>query len=352
MEQEGIFRSALRSLVKGIFGSIGLAFGLCLALGIVFSFAGALITSVTTKQELPKFTTQRILPDATGIREIQGKDVPVILQVRIDGVIGQGNLKAASIEQQLTESREGDYKDNRVKGIFLHINSPGGVITEIDGIYKAILAYKKEHKVPVIAFVDGHCLSGGMYIASVADQIVATDSSLVGNIGAISPPFMNFSKLIQNLGIEAKTIYSGEGKDNMSPLRPWKEGESNDIQLVMDFYYNYFVDIVCNSRHKLTPSILKNEIGARYYPAPIAMEKGMVDAVGYDRNRALGELVKVAGIEGQKYQVVELEKKPWMLEILENQASSSAGKVQHELKIPGMLSPELQGHFLYLQQFE
>ena len=97
-------------------------------------------------------------------------------------------------------------------------------MVDADGIYRAIKHYKEQYQVPVIAYVDGLCASGGMYIACAADKIYATDVSLVGSVGVLFPSFMNFSKLLDTVGVQSLTISSCKGKDDMNPLRPWKEG--------------------------------------------------------------------------------------------------------------------------------
>ncbi|MFI5264393.1 MAG: S49 family peptidase, partial [Candidatus Kapaibacterium sp.] len=92
------------------------------------------------------------------------------------------------------ESQEGDFKNNRVKGILLYMDTPGGYSTDSDTIYRLLMEYKKQYKVPIYAYVDGLCASGGMYIAITADKIMASDTSLIGSIGVIAPTFMNFTK--------------------------------------------------------------------------------------------------------------------------------------------------------------
>ena len=61
--------------------------------------------------------------------------------------------------------------------------------------------------------------SGGYYIASAADQIIAHPTSITGGIGVIAIKF-NVDELLTKIGVEEETIKSGDKKDIWSPLRP------------------------------------------------------------------------------------------------------------------------------------
>src|SRR5690606_9333623 len=135
---------------------------------------------------------------------------------------GTESFNMNTFRAQLMESREGIFEKSPVVALLLHIQSPGGTVIDADGIYRAIKAYKAQHNIPVYAYVDGLCASGGMYIAAAADKIFASDVSLIGSVGVISPPTFNFTKTMEKLGIEALTLSAGIGKDDLNPFRPWK----------------------------------------------------------------------------------------------------------------------------------
>ena len=154
--RDSILYSAIRALVVAFCVVIGLS------LGFVFLsvFVGALAGSAS-EQRLTTVNTEEILPNANGKREALSSEAPVILQVNVDGVIGTELLDEKTVRQILVESREGDFKNDRVKGILLYINTPGGTVTDADGIYRALGDYKTKYKVPIYAYVDGLCASGG-----------------------------------------------------------------------------------------------------------------------------------------------------------------------------------------------
>ena len=68
---------------------------------------------------------------------------PVILQINVHGVIGEPKgVDTDSVQNILLESRMDSLKDNRVKAIFLHMNTPGGTVVDSDNIYRMLKEYK------------------------------------------------------------------------------------------------------------------------------------------------------------------------------------------------------------------
>jgi protease-4 len=341
--RDSIAYAALRSLAIAFCVMIGICLGLMAFLVIVGALSGN-----TTDNQLASVHTEEILPNAQGERKALSKDAPVILQMNIDGIIGTEKLDTKAIRQQLIESREGDYKNGRVKGILLYINTPGGTVVDADGIYRALLEYKKKYKVPIYAYVDGLCASGGMYIAAAADKIFATDTSLIGSVGVIAPAFINVTKLLDKVGIEALTISAGKDKDAMNPLRPWKPGEDQNYRDIIDFYYKHFVNIVTTSRPKVDKNKLIQDYGAKIFPAPYAQESGLIDVGDGSINQAITELTHQAGIEDENYQVIRLENKQWWSSLFSAENSIMRGKVVHQLQLTPDLDPAFCNQFLYL----
>ena len=124
-----------------------------------------------------------IAPDATGMRNLLPSSAPVILRINVHGIIGEPHLNQDEFENLLLDSQEGMFHNNRVKGVLLHINTPGGTAIDSDGIYRALMKYKATYEIPIYAYVNGICASGGMFIASAADKIYATPESMIGSVG-------------------------------------------------------------------------------------------------------------------------------------------------------------------------
>ncbi len=325
---ESIFMSSLRALCV----TLCIMFGLTLTfVGIAFGYYG--LKKATHEESYP--SKVKLLPDAQGQRTKLAKSAPVILQIDIDGKIGMGKLTATEIEEILLDSREDIFKERPVKAILLVINSPGGGANDSDVIYRLVKDYKEQYKVPVFAYVNGLCASGGYYIACAADKIYASDVSLVGSIGVLSwPPFVNLVDAMNKLGVSALTVSAGEGKDKMNPFRVWNADEQKQYQTLLDFLYGSFVNTVVSNR-PIDKDTLVDSIGARVFPAPEALSLGLIDHCCTTRNEALTELVKAAQIEG-KYQVVGFTTSSWWKKYFKEEALSPliTGKIKHELVLP------------------
>ncbi len=338
--------SLFKSLLRSFFKSIGAFLGVIIAMfiGIIMigvSAADNHLSTTTYQSEL----TSKIQPDDEDNLTELNSSSPVILQIDIIGTIGLDKLTYAHTYQKLLEAQHGKTK-GRIKAIFLRINTPGGVVTDSDQIYRALMAYKHKHSIPIYAYVDGLCASGGMYIACAADKIFSSPSSLVGSVGVLLPTFFNISQPLEQHGILTKTIISGKDKDEMNPLRPWAENEGQNYQEITNIYYQQFVDIVVANRAEISKEKLINEYGAHIFIAEKAKELGYIDYPDATREQALLALKYEAGIK-EKYQVISFHTQNWYKELFTNKLSFLEGKVEHSFLLPGSLDKNLEGKFLY-----
>lgn len=337
---ESIFFAVIRAFFVTFFRVTAWVLGVSMVFILIFSFMN--------EHEVTRTTHIKILPNAEGKREALGSKGPVILQLNIHGVIGTDNLTTSKISTILTESREGDLKDDRVKGVLVSINSPGGTVTDSDGIYQAIQTYKERFKVPVVAYVDGLCASGGLFVASAADKFVSSDISAIGSVGVLLSPFFNVTDLMEKVGVKSLTLSAGKDKDMLNPFRPWKEGEDASLRVLIDYYYTYFVDLLTKHRPALNREKLINEYGANVFSADVAHQFGYIDAAGFTPADALKLVVAEAKLEGQDYHVVQLEAKSWVTELVEGRSPLLTGQIRHQLMLGPETDPQLMGKFLYL----
>ena len=325
IRRESVFISAIRSFLRAFFALCGIFAAFMIISGVYSAFS--------TTPLIEEKTYLNILPDANGKREMVNPAAPAILQINVHGPIGMDlkDLNSESFNNILIDSRSGLLSHDRVKGILLHINTPGGAAVDADDIYLMLKEYKERYQVPVFAFVDGLCASGGMYIASAADQIFASPSSAIGSVGVVYGPFFNVHTTLDKIGIEARTLTEGIDKDALNPTRAWKEGEDQWIKDLLAFMYNRFVTIVSEARPKLTKDQLVNVLGARMFDCVKAEQLGYIDHSMTNRNQALLALMEVAQIDpNHPYQVVELQpKKRWLSDLVSGGAGFLSGKIEH-----------------------
>lgn len=339
---ESIFISALRGLLK----SFAVVIGIALAVFVLVLGLSAISNSV----ELPDKSDLTVSPDADWNCKLLSDSTPVILKIDVHGVIGTGNLKAKKFKSLLVDSRSGTLANNRVKGILLDMNTPGGFATETSTIYHLLEEYKARYKVPIYAFVDGMSASGGVYISCAADQIYATKNSMIGSVGTRLGPAFNFSGAMEKVGIASKTFTEGINKDALNPFRPWKEGEGEQYQKNLAIDYQQFVDVVMKARKRMDKEKLITEYGADVFMAQDAQKMGYIDSGNASYEQALTDLVKAAGIEG-KYQVLEIEPHRSVIkELSQNKANLFKGKLHHVLPTGAYTTTEMSGQILYLYQ--
>lgn len=342
--QETILRSSIRAFFVA----------LCAVLGIIVAFFVVVLLSAGsfTDDDIDTTYSTKIVPNGQGIRKALSSHSPIILQLDIHGLIGTEVMSMKTVQDQFMESREGTFKDDRVKAVLLKINTPGGTVIDADGIYRTVMYYKEKYKVPVYAYVDGLCASGGMYIACAADKIFASDVSVIGSIGVITPTFMNYTQLLEKIGVQSKTVFAGKNKDMLNPFRPWGDDEAKEVQELINYYYNSFVNIVLTNRTKVNKEELVKTVGADVMPAEDAVKLGLIDKSGANLYDTITALAEAANLKEGSYQVVELENKNWLQALLKMENPFITGKITHHISFPDELNPKLMNQFLYLYRPE
>ena len=209
-----------------------------------------------------------------------------ILLLDISGVIG------TSMSQGIFE-REGDLlsqvyyrlkkaaEDKMVKGVILRLDTPGGEVTASDIIYHEILNFKQRTGIPVLALMMSLTASGGYYIASACDYLIAHPSTLTGSIGVISL-FPNLEGLFEKVGVQVQVIKSGALKDSGSVFRQMTPEERDVFQKIIEEYHQNFQDIVYENRKEhLSLEDVKKIADGRVLTAPQALEAKLIDKIGY-----------------------------------------------------------------------
>jgi len=173
------------------------------------------------------------------------------------------------------------FEDKRVKAVILRLDTPGGEVTASDILYNEILKFKEKTDIPVVGLMMGLATSGGYYVASACDYIIAHPSTITGSIGVISI-FPNLQELFAKIGIKVKVIKSGKMKDSGSIFRDLTEEEKKIFQGVIDELYQKFLDVVYQKRKdSLSLRELKKIADGRVYTSRQAYDLKLIDEIGY-----------------------------------------------------------------------
>jgi len=219
---------------------------------------------------------------------LEGTGQSKILLVDLDGVItfkeekGYLNLstspsKVAFVREALRKAEE----DSDVTGLIVRINSPGGSVAASDTIYHEIMNFKQKRKIPVVAYITELCASGGYYVASASDRIIASPAAVTGSIGVIAMK-INLEGLFSKIGVSGETFKSGPKKDFWSPFRPSTPEEKKMLQDLINRFYERFIAVVYANRQKLlTEAEVRSLADGRILAAGEALEKKLIDRVAY-----------------------------------------------------------------------
>ncbi len=161
--------------------------------------------------------------------------------VNVEGLIGPGQQASAD---NIIKGLRNAFKDKQSKGIILRINSPGGSPVQAGYVYDEIRRLKAKHKgVPVYAVIADIGASGAYYIASAADKIYVSKSSLVGSIGVLINGF-GFSGAMEKLGIERRLLTAGENKGLFDPFSPLRTQDVDYLKGVLTELHGQFIAAV------------------------------------------------------------------------------------------------------------
>ncbi|MBF0550697.1 MAG: signal peptide peptidase SppA [Deltaproteobacteria bacterium] len=186
-------------------------------------------------------------------------------------------IKGVMLESRKTiEDIEKYRKDKAVKAIIIRIDSPGGAVGPAQEIYEAIKSAKASKK--VIASLSNVAASGGYYVASATDKIIANPATLTGSIGVIMD-FANVEELIKKVGLNFITLKAGKFKDIGSVSRPMTAEEKDLLQSVLDDVHGQFIRAVAEGR-KIPQDKIRTIADGRIFTGEQAKKLGLVDQLG------------------------------------------------------------------------
>lgn len=245
-------------------------------IGIVIAGAFVVFSAVTIL-----FVVGITQTDGVGFRGF-GKRIAI---VKLEGPI-------ISAEEVIRQFRR--YEDDKsVPGIVLRVDSPGGGVAASQEIYNEILRVREKGKTVVVS-MGAIAASGGLYVASAADWIVANPGTLTGSIGVIIQ-FPTAEKLLDKIGIRYETIKSGDLKDIGNISRNMREVEAASLQNVIDDTYDQFLTAVAEGRG-LDKDSLRPYADGRIFTGRQALEYRIVDELG-DLQDAVNAAADMTGLE-------------------------------------------------------
>jgi protease-4 len=194
-----------------------------------------------------------------------------------------------TVSQAIIEAAE----DSTISAIVLRIDSPGGSALASELIWRAIDRARGMGK-PVIASFSDVAASGGYYVASAADVIVADAGTLTGSIGvfALRPAI---GGLLDKLEIGIDSITRGRHADFLLSSEKMSPASLARLQTSVLDTYQLFLTRVADGRGLSLEEV--DAIGqGRVWTGHQAREIGLVDELGglYTAVRRAKEAVGLA----------------------------------------------------------
>ena len=235
--------------------------------------------------------------------------------VELQGMIADGESASAD---NIVSALRSAFEDEKTEGVILRVNSPGGTPVQAGYIYDEILRLREKYpEIPLYAVVSDMAASGGYYVASAADEIYASNSSIVGSIGVRMDSF-GVVDAMEKLGIESRTISAGEHKTLMDPFAPVDEKARIHLQSMVDNIHRQFIDAVKKGRGDRLKEFDDLFTGL-IWTGQEAVEFGLVDNIGSASHVAR----EVIGAED----IVEYSVEEDVLERLIDRLGASTAKV-------------------------
>ncbi|MCJ7462079.1 signal peptide peptidase SppA [Candidatus Palibaumannia cicadellinicola] len=185
--------------------------------------------------------------------------------------------------------------DPNVKALILRVNSPGGSVNASE-IIRAELETTRNANKPIVISMGGMAASGGYWISTPGNIIIASPSTITGSIG-IFGIVHTIENLLDYVGIHADGVATSPIAGT-SITKKLPAELSTMMQLNVENGYNNFVSLVAQSRNKTISEIEKIAQGHIWIGSD-ALKKGLVDKLG-DFDDAVSQAAKLANLKQYK----------------------------------------------------
>ncbi len=261
---------------------------------------------------------------------LKTKNKIAVIYAQGEIVYGEGNKETIG-QEIMIEALEEIQNDDRIKGVVLRINSPGGSALASELILRKLVTTKSTK--PLVVSLGDVAASGGYYIACMGDEIIAESSTITGSIGVFGA-LPNARGLANKWGINAEQVATHPNAVGYSVFEPLSESFRKVTTESIEKVYNTFVKRVAKGRGLTYEQVNKIAQG-RVWSGLDAKKIGLVDDLG-GLDKALERTASLAKIS--EYNVTVYPKyKDDFQDILKELQNGPFGKthqtgIQSELK--------------------
>ncbi|EFL92333.1 protease IV (signal peptide peptidase) [Candidatus Regiella insecticola LSR1] len=244
----------------------------------------------------------------------QDNEIAVILinGAIVDGAKTPGNIGGDAAAAQIRQAR----LDPKIKAVILRVNSPGGSASASEVIRAELVALRRANK-PLVVSMGGMAASGGYWVSTPANYIIASPSTLTGSIG-IFGVINTFENSLDNVGVHSDGVATSPLAD-VAITKALPPEFSQMMKMTIEHGYQTFIELVATARKK-TIAQMDEVAQGRVWTGSDAQQRGLVDQLG-DFDDAVKKVAELAKLK--QYTLQWFSEQPNLKEVILDQINTS-----------------------------
>jgi protease-4 len=236
-----------------------------------------------------------------------------------DGEAPPGRIGGRSTAALIRQARD----DTHIKAVVLRVDSPGGSAFGAELVRRELELTRAAGK-PVVVSMGDLAASGGYWIATSADDIIADAATVTGSIGVFTI-LPTAEKALDQLGVHTAGVTTTWLRDAADPRRALDPRFAAVLQSNVDHIYAEFIQRAAQARQR-TPQQIDAVAQGRVWTGAQALERGLVDRLGSygDALKAAASRAKLVGAEQGEFSVRYIEREPSRLQRVLSMAGADA----------------------------
>lgn len=236
-----------------------------------------------------------------GKTELYSVDNDGIATIQIVGQMQKGRSSFGGTSTVLTRRAIVHAAQNdEVRGIMLHVDSPGGTAAGTSDLGKTIL--KAQEYVPVHGYIEDQSASAACWVISQTAYVSINETGYTGSIGTVSV-VADTSGYYEKEGIKVHVVSSGKYKGAFANGAEITDEHLEYLQKQVDELTDFFIDAVASGR-QLEREAVEELATGEMWVAEEAKELGLVDSVeplenAYERLLAAAKSDKSNNFKGE-----------------------------------------------------
>lgn len=220
---------------------------------------------------------------------IVGGEGPIITGTGDDDLFASTNgFSSDPVAASILEAGRND----KVEAIVFRVDSPGGSPTASDQIWNAIERVQRDGK-PVVVSMGSVAASGGYYVSTGADAILASETTITGSIGIFGGKFA-VSEGLARIGVNIDDVTVGGPFANAYGPDKFTDDEREVLRAWLKRGYDRFTTLVAEGRDMTVDEVHERARG-RVWSGADAIDIGLVDELGgfmdaIDKAKELAEI--------------------------------------------------------------